>query len=125
MKLIIGGAHQGKRDYALKHYAPKATVSRCTETEPEIDFSGEIIDSLHLAILAQLRSGIDPIDYFEKHLEDLASKIVICDDISNGVVPIEKEMRQWREAVGRTLILLSENAEEVIRVFCGLGTKLK
>lgn len=124
MKLILGGAFQGKLDYAMKGN-PAASVYRGTETEPTIDFSRDIIDSLHKTILAQLRSDVESLAYAKENLRRLTSKTVICDDISSGVVPIDPEMRQWREAVGRTLVFLSENADEVVRVFCGLPTKLK
>ena len=125
MKLIIGGAYQGKLDYAKKHGDSNLTVYQGTESETEIDFSKDMINSLHRTISAQLRNGMDPLVYIEKHMEALASKTVICDDISCGVVPVDKEMRLWRETTGRVLVLLSDHADEVIRVFCGLPTKLK
>ena len=125
MKLIIGGAWHGKLDYALEHTSPTATVYQCTETEPQIDFATDIVNSLHLAVLAQMRNNVDPLAYMENHLEQLKSKTIICDDISCGVVPIDKEMRLWRETVGRTLLLLSQHADEIIRVYYGLGMKIK
>lgn len=125
MKLILGGAHQGKLDYALTRYDSKATVYHGTETVPEIDFSRDVIHALHRTILAQHRAGMDPLDYIESRLDRLVGKIVICDDISCGVVPTDPELRLWRETVGRVMILLTGHADEVIRVFYGLGTKLK
>jgi len=125
MKLIIGGAHHGKLDYARKHGDPAASVYQCTETEGRLDFSREIINSLHSAILAQMRCGVDPLAYMENNLERLKSKTIICDDISCGVVPIDDESRLWRETVGRVLVLLSAHAGEVVRVYYGLGTKIK
>jgi adenosyl cobinamide kinase/adenosyl cobinamide phosphate guanylyltransferase len=55
----------------------------------------------------------------------LKPKIIICNDISCGVVPIDSEIRLWRESVGRILTILSKHADEVVRLFCGLGTKIK
>ena len=124
MKLILGGSHHGKLDYALKHGGP-AAVYHCTETEPELDFAADIIHSLHKAVLAQIRSGVDPLAYLESHIGQLKSKTILCDDISCGVVPIDAEMRLWRETVGRVLVRLSREADEVVRVFYGLGTKIK
>ncbi len=125
MRLIIGGAYQGKLAYAMAHGNPAASVFQGTETEPEIDFAKNIINLFHRTILAQLRSGLDPLAYVENHLEELQSKTIICDDMSCGVVPIDREMRLWRETVGRVLVSLSGHADEVIRVFYGLGTKIK
>ena len=125
MKLIIGGAHHGKLDYARKHGDSTSSVYQCVETEGQIDFSREMINSLHLTILAQIRNGDDSLAYFENNLERLKSKTILCDDISCGVVPVDKELRMWRETVGRVLVLLSTHSEEVVRVYYGLGTKIK
>ena len=124
MIIILGGTYQGKLDYARRHYAA-VSVYRCTASLPEIDFSADIVDSLHNVVLAQIRTDVDSIDYLGKHIEQLRSKIIICDDISCGVVPVDSEMRLWRETVGRVLTLLCDKADEVIRVYYGLGTKLK
>ena len=124
MILIIGGAYQGKLDYAKENYPGKA-IYQCGPENPEIDTTAEIITSLHLAVLAQTRAGTDALGYFQKKLPELKEKILICDDVSCGVVPIEQETRIWRENTGRVMALLSKNADEVIRVFCGIGSKIK
>ena len=124
MIVIIGGAHQGKLDYAKENY-PCKTIHQCDPENPEIDTTAEIINSLHLTILAQTRAGTDPLSYIQKNLPKLKEKILICDDISCGIVPIEQETRIWRENTGRVMALLSKNADEVIRVFCGIGSKIK
>jgi adenosyl cobinamide kinase/adenosyl cobinamide phosphate guanylyltransferase len=67
---------------------------------------------------------MDSIALFNELLPDLKNKIIICDDISSGVVPMGSEMRKWREVVGRVLALLSKNADEVVRVFCGIGSRI-
>ena len=46
-------------------------------------------------------------------------------DISQGVVPVDPLQRAWREACGRALIYLAQEAGEVYRVFCGLPERLK
>ena len=124
MILIIGGAYQGKLDYAIENY-PGKTIYQCDPENPEIDITAEIINSFHLTVLAQTRAGTDMLGYFQKKLPELKGKILICDDISCGIVPIEQETRMWRENAGRVMTLLSKNADEVIRVFCGIGSKIK
>lgn len=108
MILIIGGAYQGKGQYALEHYADRSIVA---------DF--------HLLVLELLKNAKEPVAYIKEHLPDYSDKVIICDDISCGVVPVDPLMRKWREAVGRTLALLARESDEVVRVFCGIGTKLK
>ena len=56
---------------------------------------------------------------------DLSDKILLCEDISCGVVPIDPEQRAWREAVGRMNAMLAARAERVTRIFCGLPMELK
>ena len=124
MVLIIGGAYQGKLDYVLENH-PGKSVYQCDTKITEIDFTSDIVNALHILILAQIRAGIDPLIYIKENLHKLDRKIVICDDISCGIVPVDPEMRQWREASGRCLTLLSKNADEVVRMFCGIGSRIK
>jgi len=124
MILVIGGAYQGKLVYVTENY-PDKKVFHCDIDNPEMDFSADIINSIHLMVMAQIRAGIDTLSYLHEKLPQIKGKIIICDDISCGVVPIDQETRQWRETVGRSLALISKNADEVIRVFCGIGSFIK
>jgi adenosyl cobinamide kinase/adenosyl cobinamide phosphate guanylyltransferase len=123
MILIIGGAYQGKLSYVMENY-PGKTVYHCDADTPEMDFSADVFNSMHLLVLAQIRAGIDTPGYLHDNLPAMKDKIIICNDISCGVVPISSETRQWREATGRCLVLLSKNADEVIRLFCGIGSRI-
>jgi len=124
MILVIGGAYQGKLDYILENY-PGKTVFQCDAQNPDIDLSAGILNSLHLMVLGQIRANIDTMAYLQERLSELKNKVVICDDISCGVVPVDPETRRWRETTGRCLALLSKNADEVVRVFCGIGSRIK
>ena len=108
MKLIIGGAYQGKRQYALEHYDGMELV---------VDF--------HLKVLGWLKEDIDPVSHLKDNLSDYQGKVIVCDDISCGVVPVDSLLRKWREAVGHTLTFLAKESDEVVRVFCGIGMRLK
>ena len=124
MDLIIGGAYQGKLDYAKENFSAEQ-VFTCREDLPELDFSADTIDKLELFTLACVRSGTDARAFLEEKRECLESKIVICTDISQGVVPVDKENRIWREMTGRVLVYLAKEAMTVTRVFCGLGQRIK
>ena len=124
MVLVIGGAYQGKLDHVLKNY-PGKSVFQCDTESPDMDLTADVINSLHLLVLAQMRAGLDPLTYMQENLPGLKGKTIICDDISSGVVPVDPEMRSWRETVGRCLIMLSGHADEVIRVFYGIGSRIK
>ena len=57
--------------------------------------------------------------------EPLSSWSVIMNEVGNGIIPMEAEKRRYREAVGQFGCLAAASADEVVRVFCGLGTKIK
>ncbi len=126
MNLIIGGAFQGKLDYAKEKYAlSEEDVFHCREDLPEIDFSKTCIDHLEEFNLACVRANVDPVQYLKKHWEDWRHSVMICMDISGGVVPLGKEMRLWRNENGKVCQFLSREASSVTRIFCGLEQKLK
>ena len=58
-------------------------------------------------------------------LPELADSVVICEDIFCGVVPVDPEMRAWREATGRMMNELCRHADRVVRLFCGIPQVLK
>ena len=123
MILIFGGAYQGKLDYARKHFAAE-TVSSCVDgLEP--DFTADIIDHIEAFADRQVREGKEPLTFFQEQKDRWCDKILICGDVSQGVVPVSAEERAFREANGRLLIYLAGEAEQVIRVFCGLGKRIK
>ena len=111
MILIIGGAYQGKLNYA--------------RNQLNIHNEGDIVNGYHNTVLSQLQNGIDPLQYARDNVGYMRNKIIISDDIFCGVVPVDPEERKWREELGRVLSYLSSEADEVYRVFCGLGTRLK
>lgn len=124
MKLIIGGAYQGKLDYA-KEYLGVAEVFTCSKELPELDFSKQAIYGLEDFTLACVRCGIEAKDYLMENQEKLEDKVIICTDVSQGIVPMERELRDMREMVGRAMVYLAKEANSVIRVFCGLGQEIK
>lgn len=141
MHLIFGGAYQGKLEYARERYnlddqdifccssGENEASSGCPEAElaagPEIDFGKNAVYRLEEFVMSCVRSGIEAKDYLEVNRDRWGDTIFICTDISSGVVPCDKELRAWREMVGRTLLYLGKEAKEVTRIFCGLPQRLK
>ena len=52
-------------------------------------------------------------------------QVVIATEVGSGVVPVDAQQREAREAAGRLSCLLAERADTVIRVFCGIPIALK
>jgi len=126
MIFIIGGSYQGKREYAFEKFGLTADdVFVCTEDTLQVDLSKRVIANIERFALGCVRRGEEPKDYWETHLDALENSILISDDVSCGVVPIDATIRAWREATGRANNYLAREADQVIRVFCGLGQVIK
>ena len=126
MIFIIGGSYQGKSEYALETFGLKhEDVFVCTQETEQIDFSKRVISHIEQFALGCVRRGEEPKEYWESHMDSLTDKILISDDVSCGVVPVDAVIRAWREAAGRANNYLAREAVQVIRVFCGLGQVIK
>lgn len=106
MIFVTGPLYAGKREYIR-------TVLGLDETELA---ARAVWDVQALAYGADLTALADA----------LAKKeIVIATEIGGGLIPVEREAREKREAAGRLACLLAERADTVIRVCCGLPQALK
>lgn len=126
MKLVIGGYANGKLDYVLDR--PEAQAYRvydgCLPEEAEW-LEQVIIDHLNLWIKKQLEEQQNPEQRLDEFLKQCPDCILISDEIGNGIVPMDAFEREYREKTGRILIELAKQADEVVRVVCGIGQKLK
>ena len=120
--LIVGGACQGKREYAQKAFGLNEREILPWNEERE---ETSCIADLHLRVRACLEKGLTQQEVLEKLLPFCRGKIVLCDDIFCGVVPLDALERQWREVTGRLLCLLAQEADTVIRMQCGLPQAIK
>ena len=120
MILIIGGAYQGKLDFAKETFGlTEADMFHCTDGN--IDFSKKCICDLEEFAYHHP----DPVGYFRDHREQWQDSILICRDIFCGVVPMGAENRAWRQKTGRLCQYFSREADRVSRIFCGLEQRLK
>lgn len=124
MELIIGGAYQGKAEYARATLGI-TEIFACPEGALELDFSRPAIAHLELFALSRLRAGTSALKYFQEHRDQWGACVFLADDISCGVVPIDPELRAWREETGRLLNYLAGEARRVHRVFLGIGSVIK
>ncbi len=108
MVFIIGGAYQGKTEYAAGYAKGR-----------------EIINNYHLRIQEQMKEGKEPLEEAEQLLKEKPDCVIVCDEVGCGLVPIDSFEREYREKVGRVGCLFAGKAEAVIRVVCGIGTQIK
>ena len=153
MILIIGGFAQGKLHYVKRNYAHgeegqeipvlDGTLRLASDSKTARETAGAvqamsgkqtgwqtaapqvIVNHLHRYIREQLRQGADPEEAIEDFLKEHPDGILICDEIGNGIVPMEAEERIYRERTGRILERLAAQADEVVRVVCGIGQRIK
>lgn len=143
MILITGGMYQGKKDFVKEKFNLKESeildFYDVTKSEKE-DFMqqwsiGEITDKNHeIRAIAGCENYIRFMIEKEKNIDDifkfwcnpaLQECIFIFNDISMGIVPIDKKEREFREITGKTVTQLAKKAEKVYRIFCGIPMTLK
>ena len=128
MVLIIGGAYQGKLDYAKEEYGlTDSDVFTCEEGSTAVGFDEKIVDHFERYILTLIKAGQVPEKAVGMQLRAnrYKGRIIICDDISQGLLPMDATERAWREGVGRTMVRVAQQADKVVRVFCGIPVVLK
>ena len=130
MKLIFGGAYQGKLEYAIKTYKlNEGDVFNCSSEKTDLDMSKCVINGLEKFSWACETAGEIPekilTEILDRHENFLDNKIFIAEDISCGLVPMDKKERAWRENHGRMMIALADRCTSVERIFCGIPMKIK
>lgn len=129
MKLVIGGYAQGKLGYAMERYGVEACQvwnGRLPgEGGPGASGQTVIINHVHELVKASLLKGGCPEEEIRAFVRRCPDCVMICDEIGNGIVPVEALEREYRERTGRILVELAKEAQEVVRVICGIGQKIK
>lgn len=108
---IIGGYAQGKYEYAISHYPNK-----------------EIFNEFHLWVKEQLllkRTKEQILAQVKEYIQLHRDAVIICDEIGNGIIPIDRFERDYREILGDITQYLAKEAVIVERVVCSLGQYLK
>lgn len=107
MILIVGGAFQGKTEYAKINFGDGYTI----------------VNHYNLRVRKQLEKGLNPIEEAKKFTDK--NIVIVSDEIGYGLVPVDAFEREYREINGRVNCFFAEKAEQVIRVVCGIGTRIK
>lgn len=124
MKMVIGGAFQGKRRYAQEILGvSEGWIDGETCGYEEI-FSCAAIDGLHRFIRRFMDSG--ELDTLACRLARENEKLlIVTEEVGCGVVPVDAFDRAWREKCGRVCTALASQCSQVHRVICGIGTVIK
>ena len=150
MEVYFGGAFQGKLEYVLEKKGCLKVADGAGCSLKDIKES-QALNHLHLYIkrltykedAAYNTTVDDTITTDDTITDDTTAKtmpaaeiindiyeanpdiILICDEVGGGIVPLKKEDRIYREAVGRALCCAVKKSDRVERVMCGIGQCLK
>ena len=132
MKVIIGGYAQGKLAYVTGRL-PAGSFLVCDGRLPEEEEKAAlkegkkllILNGFHRMVKKNLQEGKDPAFLVESLCREYPECYVISDEIGNGIVPMDAFEREYREQTGRLLTKLAAEADEVVRVLCGIGQRIK
>lgn len=123
MMLMIGGAYEGKTEYA-----EAIGISDICDGEKagfdEIK-KHKCVKNYQMLVKRQLEAGLDPLIEAERLFSECPDIVIISTEIGCGIVPIEKSERIWRETVGKVCCFIAAKSEKVIRINCGIASVIK
>ncbi|MCC8045386.1 MAG: bifunctional adenosylcobinamide kinase/adenosylcobinamide-phosphate guanylyltransferase [Clostridiales bacterium] len=153
MILVIGGAYQGKLDFAIKTYGITdgwidgrdcefSQITSCRGIHHFHDYIKRMTVTPDSAVAVRNAGNSESAGWnFGRAdlttLEGMADQfacwlfganpelVIVSNELGYGIVPMEKQDRLWREAVGRVCTSLAARSDEVVRVVCGIGSWLK
>ncbi|MBE5782306.1 MAG: adenosylcobinamide kinase [Clostridiales bacterium] len=109
MKLYIGGVCQGQEELARKE-------------NPGGEFFFDFHETIRNAVMKDQQ---DPRAFARSFCDEHPQAIVVANEVGAGVVPMLAQDRAFREAVGRALCKIAQEAEQVTRCVCGIGVRIK
>ncbi len=119
MVLIVGGAYQGKLDYA-KNQFPDVEWIDGRDCEEEEIFSCGGIHHFHIYVKRYMKRNIE-----QQIIIRNPQIVIVSSEIGYGIVPVDRFEREYRELTGRICTRLAGEARQVHRVVCGIGTVIK
>ena len=109
MKLYIGGVFQGQEELAKRE-------------NPDAEIFFDFHETVRRAILTE---GKEPHTFAQAFIQAHPEAVIVANEVGAGVVPLAAEDRAFREAVGRALCVIAQEAESVTRCVCGIGVRIK
>ncbi len=119
--LIIGGAGQGKRNFAKTRFGLSDSDIYCFDyDDADIPKGYRAYEHVERVIRTKLKNGESPetVSFFD------GTEVIIIEDITCGIVPMDALDRKWREETGRFMQRLGGD-RDIYRVFCGRGVQIR
>lgn len=126
MKLITGGAFQGKKEYAKFRFELKdEDMTDGALASFEEIFQCRCMYHFHEWVKKGLKENWDFQGLEDRLLASNPRILLITNELGCGVVPIDAFDRNYRETTGRICTRIAAKSNQVIRVVCGIGTVIK
>lgn len=131
MILIVGGAWQGKLDFARELAGKKnAVYELCQVAEGSTDsfeaaLDCRIIHGFHEYVRRVLKENKSVEAFIEKIQAQNPEVIITSNELGCGIVPVDREDREWRETSGRASVRLAKSSDQVYRLVCGIASRIK
>ena len=128
MHIVFGGLFNGKRAYVKKEYNPNCNVTHDIEN---VRVSHKTVSIENFPQIIKPYIHLDEVEACEKimaeilRIAELNEVVCVCDDVSRGVVPIDKALRKQRDILGRLYQQLFSQAKTITRIWYGIPEKLK
>ena len=126
MKMVTGGAFEGKTSYAMRVFglrdADIVDGSSCSRYDL---FHTKAVKHAEQLVKRCLREGDDVLELADQLIRLNPGIIVIVKEIGCGVIPVDPADRNYRELTGRFCTKLASYADEVHRVTYGQGIVIK
>ena len=122
--IIMGGAFQGKTQYATKIYPGLELTDGFNCPLDEIE-SCMAINEFHSFTRRWLLEGRTKEALLTMLENNRNLQLLISDEIGYGLVPIDDFEREYREFHGRVMTELAEKADCVERVVCGIPQRIR
>ena len=122
--IIMGGAFQGKTQYATKTYPGLELTDGFNCPLDEIG-NCVAINKFHSFTRRWLLEGRTKEALLTMLENNRNLQLLISDEIGYGLVPIDDFEREYREFHGRVMTELAERADRVERVVCGIPQRIK
>lgn len=126
MRVIIGGAHNGKRTY-VKMLLEEQGKDNVQWFDGELPSPGS--ENIVLAGIEKWleQCGLGEEEAISSVIQSVENRdaILILTDIGRGIVPISAGQRELRDVCGRLYQRLLADADEVTRIWYGIAKTIK
>lgn len=131
MKLYIGGVSQGKSEYVIKSEKHDFIIDEknyVNYINSDLNNKKIILNHFNLIVRDLIFKNMGETEItnlLDNIFINNPNIIIISDEIGNGIVPMDKRERLYRDITGHLLIGIADKSESVIRIICGIPMVIK